>query len=53
MLKLCNSRRANYLLNVAPDTSGLIPAPSVNRLQEVGALLDADHTAGDRNAELP
>jgi len=26
MLKLCNSRRANYLLNVAPDRSGLIHA---------------------------
>ena len=41
MLKLCNSRRANYLLNVAPDTSGLIPAPSVQRLREVGDLLGA------------
>jgi alpha-L-fucosidase len=40
MLKLCNSRQANYLLNVAPDTSGLIPADSVKRLQEVGDLLE-------------
>ena len=39
MLKLCNSRRANYLLNVAPDKSGLIPAYSVERLTMVGKLL--------------
>ena len=41
MLKLCNSRRANYLLNVAPDRSGLIPAYSIKRLREVGNLLGA------------
>jgi alpha-L-fucosidase len=35
VLKVCNSRRANYLLNVAPDRSGLIPAHSVKRLKEV------------------
>ena len=39
MLQLCNSRRANYLLNVAPDKSGLIPQNSVKRLREVGQLL--------------
>lgn len=38
-LKKCNSRRANYLLNVAPDSSGLIPAVSLMRLREVGDLL--------------
>lgn len=39
VLRLCNSRRANYLLNVAPDNSGLIPAASVQRLKEIGGLL--------------
>lgn len=39
MLRLCNSRRANYLLNVAPDRSGLIPTASVTRLREIGKLL--------------
>jgi alpha-L-fucosidase len=42
MLKLCNDRRANYLLNVAPDKSGLIPEYSVARLREVGELLAAE-----------
>jgi alpha-L-fucosidase len=44
MLRLCNDRRANYLLNVAPDRSGLIPAHSVKRLREVGDLLGARPT---------
>ena len=39
MLTLCNSRRANYLLNVAPDKSGLIPAYSRARLRKAGELL--------------
>jgi alpha-L-fucosidase len=39
VLRACNERRANYLLNVAPDTSGRIPETSVERLREVGALL--------------
>ncbi|MBS3764870.1 MAG: alpha-L-fucosidase [Planctomycetes bacterium] len=38
MLRLCNSRMANYLLDVAPDKSGLIPDHSVQRLEEVGEL---------------
>lgn len=38
MLELCNSRRANYLLNVAPDRSGLIPDWGVARLREIGTL---------------
>jgi alpha-L-fucosidase len=42
MLKLCNSRRANYLLNVAPDRTGLIPADSVKRLRQIGKLLGVD-----------
>jgi len=44
MVRLCNSRKTNYLLNVAPDTSGLIPALSVERLREVGKLLAAEGT---------
>ena len=27
----------NYLLNVGPDATGVIPAPEVQRLREVGA----------------
>lgn len=36
-LERANSRRANYLLNVSPDTSGLISAAAVERLAEVGS----------------
>jgi len=38
MLEVCNSRSANYLLNVAPDRSGLIPDWGVARLREIGQL---------------
>lgn len=37
VLKLCRERRANYLLNVAPDTSGRIPEATVARLRDIGA----------------
>ncbi len=37
-LKLCNARNANYLLNVAPDKTGRIPAASVERLREIARL---------------
>ncbi|MDZ7724850.1 MAG: alpha-L-fucosidase [candidate division KSB1 bacterium] len=40
MARLCNSRKANYLLNVAPDKSGLIPVYSLERLKEIGSLLN-------------
>jgi alpha-L-fucosidase len=36
MLKLCNSRQANYLLNVPPDRTGRIPEWLVRRLGEIG-----------------
>lgn len=36
MLKLCNSRQANYLLNVPPDRTGRIPEWLVWRLGEIG-----------------
>jgi alpha-L-fucosidase len=34
----CNDRRANYLLNVTPDTSGQIPQCQVDCLKSVGTL---------------
>jgi alpha-L-fucosidase len=34
------SKGGNYLLNVGPDAQGLIPQPSVERLQQIGAWLD-------------
>ncbi len=39
MLRLSNARNTNYLLNVAPDRSGLIPVASVERLEEIGKIL--------------
>ena len=39
MLKLCNSRQANYLLNVPPDRTGRIPDFLVRRLEEIGQRL--------------
>lgn len=39
MVRLCNSRNANYLLNVAPDRTGRIPDYSVRCLRRVGELL--------------
>jgi alpha-L-fucosidase len=38
-LRLCNARCCNYLLNVPPDTNGLISGPYLERLREVGRLL--------------
>jgi alpha-L-fucosidase len=32
----CASKGGNYLLNVGPTSEGLIPAPSVERLKEIG-----------------
>jgi alpha-L-fucosidase len=51
MVNLCNSRRANYLLNVAPDRSGLIPAYSVERLLQAGKLLRAKTRTGSFSAK--
>ena len=39
MLKLCNSRQANYLLNVPPDRTGRLPEMLVRRLKEIGQRL--------------
>jgi len=40
MLKLCNSRNANYILNVAPNRTGELPEATVKRLQEIGELIN-------------
>jgi alpha-L-fucosidase len=39
------SKGGNYLLNVGPTSEGLIPAPSVERLQEVGQWMKANGAA--------
>jgi len=39
MVRLCNARHANYLLDVPPDNTGRIPDFYVKRLKEIGALL--------------
>ena len=38
-LRLCNTRHANYLLNVPPDRDGRIAGAHLQRLRELGALL--------------
>ena len=47
-LRLCNSRNANYLLDVPPDRHGLISGPQLQRLREVAALLRAASGAGPK-----
>lgn len=41
ILSLCNERRANYLLNVPPDRSGLISGEHLKRLRELAAMRTA------------
>ncbi len=41
MLRLCNKRNANYLLNVPPDRNGLISGIHLERMRELTALLNA------------
>lgn len=36
----CRERNANYLLNVPPDRDGLIPAAYVERMRELGELIN-------------
>lgn len=36
MLKKCNDKGANLLLNVGPDWLGRIPAPAIETLRKVG-----------------
>jgi len=40
MLNLSNKRSANYLLNIAPDNTGLIPEHTIQRLKEFRVLMD-------------
>jgi alpha-L-fucosidase len=40
MLNLSNKRTANYLLNIAPDNTGLIPEHTIQRLKEFRVLFD-------------
>ncbi|MFI5357268.1 MAG: alpha-L-fucosidase, partial [Opitutales bacterium] len=39
------SKGANYLLNVGPDADGVVPAPSAQRLRQVGAWLKVNGRA--------
>ncbi|MFO8079545.1 MAG: alpha-L-fucosidase [Armatimonadota bacterium] len=39
------SKGVNYLLNVGPTADGLIPAESVDRLEEIGAWMDVNSDA--------
>ena len=39
MVRLCNSRSANYLLDVPPNTDGLLPELYVNQLKAVDEKL--------------
>jgi len=48
MLRLCNKRNANYLLNVPPDRNGLISGIHLKRMQEVAALLSATKSKMNR-----
>lgn len=41
----CASKGGNYLLNVGPTSEGLIPAPSVERLKEIGAWMKVNSEA--------
>ena len=42
-VKYFNAHRANYLLDVPPDTTGLLPPIFVERLKAVGKLLRSSH----------
>jgi alpha-L-fucosidase len=41
----CSSKGGNYLLNVGPTSEGLIPAPSVERLKEIGQWMKVNGIA--------
>lgn len=42
LLKKCNARRCNYLLNVPPDRDGLFSNPHLERMKEIGRLLESE-----------
>ena len=48
MLRQCNNRNANYLLNVPPDRNGLISGIHLERMKEVAALLNARKSKRER-----
>lgn len=50
-INLVNSRHANFLLNVAPDTKGNFPADCIKRLADVGKLLSEDAANHTPNAQ--
>ena len=41
----CSSKGGNYLLNVGPTSQGLIPAPSLERLKEIGDWMGVNREA--------
>jgi alpha-L-fucosidase len=41
----CASKGGNYLLNIGPTSEGLFPAPSVERLADIGRWMKANHEA--------
>jgi len=45
MLKLCNERKANYLLNVPPDRNGLISGIHLERIEELAAFSSAQENS--------
>ena len=45
MLRLCNERNANYLLNVPPDRNGLISGIHLERMEELAAFLSAQESS--------
>ena len=38
----CASKGGNYLLNVGPTSAGVIPAPSLERLKEIGEWMEVN-----------
>ena len=53
LAKLCNSRRANYLLNVPPDNTGRLPEISIARLKEAGKLFERRDVRPKQAIDLP
>jgi alpha-L-fucosidase len=41
----CSSKGGNFLLNVGPTSAGVIPAPSLERLKEIGAWMKVNGVA--------
>ena len=41
VLRMCNERRANFLLDVGPDRTGRISEAFVKRMKEIGTLLES------------